>query len=702
MLLSTSTLIGAKNTYRDNMQPDNKIPTVSSLQADSIMQQLIANAKTYQKLLAGYEAEIYTKGRTTIPKHNTLIRLAHHLFPVDWKNENMIFEMVSNTQYAAPNNFLYNFKAINGNSIPNEQKQKEALTFISVNFYSPIIYNQEIITPINEKASKYYTYNLKSVSDTSGIKIYKINFQPKIWNQKLINGDLYIRDGSWMIDKIDINGRFDFAEFHLTMTYGRDAQYQILPDKANLTLFYKALGNQVATQYHSSFTYNQVEWTEEDVMKEDKSLDLTSYYQLSTDTVPFIQDTLFWDKERDIPLTTEEKQLYKASQTKQEEKPDTSELQQYLKLTEKVTSSINMDYKSTRIKYSGLFNPFQLGFSGEKGITYRQQLRISKTFDRDRQLRFNPEIGFVFKRKEVFFTVAGEWEYKPEKRGTLSLKLGNGNRTYSSAMNEVITQLKDTAINFDDLDLEYFKHYYSELRNNIELFNGFELQVGLAFHHRILAKDYEMAKPHQELVPIIGFTYTPRQYYWMDGYRKEYLYSSYPTLSVELARAIPGKKNLKGDYTRIEADIQQSIPLGLTSKLNYHLSGGAFINPQAVYFADFRYFADHQFPESWGDKFGGRFNKLDRDWYNASNKYVQGHVMLDSPFLLSQLFKRKLYRHVVSERVYLSQLWTPALPCYTEIGYGVGNHILNIAFFGGFEKGKFDSIGFKFAFELFQ
>ena len=40
--------------------------------------------------------------------------------------------------------------------------------------------------------------------------------------------------------------------------------------------------------------------------------------------------------------------------------------------------------------------------------------------------------------------------------------------------------------------------------------------------------------------PVVGFSYTPRQYYWMDGYRKEYLYSYYPTISVEFARAIPG------------------------------------------------------------------------------------------------------------------------------------------------------------------
>ena len=64
-----------------------------------------------------------------------------------------------------------------------------------------------------------------------------------------------------------------------------------------------------------------------------------------------------------------------------------------------------MDYKTTRIKYSGLLNPFQLGYSARNGITYKQRFRISKTFTRDKQIRFRPEIGYVFKRKQIFFKV---------------------------------------------------------------------------------------------------------------------------------------------------------------------------------------------------------------------------------------------------------------------------------------------------------
>ena len=59
-------------------------------------------------------------------------------------------------------------------------------------------------------------------------------------------------------------------------------------------------------------------------------------------------------------------------------------------------------------------------------------------------------------------------------------------------------------------------------------------------------------------------------------------------------------------------------------------------------------------------------------------------------------------RYILSERFYWSQLWTPVLPSYTEVGYGIGNHIFNIGIFAGFDRWHYQSMGFKFAFELFQ
>ena len=281
--------------------------------------------------------------------------------------------------------------------------------------------------------------------------------------------------------------------------------------------------------------------------------------------------------------------------------------------------------------------------------------------------------------------------------------------------------MKDSTFNFDDLNLEYFKHYYAEIKNSIELFNGFQLTTGISYHRRIPSKkkvaidpgdDVEeiLSQNYNDFTPTLGFSYTPRQYYRMDGYRKEYVYSYYPTISIEIARGIPGVGKSSGDYGRIEADVHQSLMLGLCRRLNYHISAGLYTQQKSTYFADFRYFTRRNFPDTWDDQIGGVFNLLKGEWFNASDKYIQAHFMYESPFVLFKIlrinstkkFMQTASRYILSERFYLSQLWTPVLPSYTEVVYGIGNHIFNIGIFAGFDRWHYQSMGFKFAFELFQ
>ncbi len=727
LLIAISIFAKNTDTYNDKTQPFGWRKRETAQRADSIMRLVIEKASHYENTVSRYEAEIYIKGRTEILRQNQLIRLAHHIFPIDRKNKDMLFEMLSLSRYDAPRSYLHDLRAVNGNSIPNGKKQQEVLAFLNLNVYSPTAYDDAIFMPIAGNAFKFYTFNLEGVETTiDGLTIYKIRFLPKQWSQKLVCGDLYVIDQSWTIDKIDMNGRHSFAEFNLVMSYGRDFRRFILPEKADLFLRYKILGNAVATTYHSSFKYRKVEWVEEDNEgPRRKSLDLTSYYRLSSDTVPIIRDSVYWDIHRDNPLSPEETRLY--NQAKERERDtdkadEDDELQRYVKLTEQLTNTINMDYKTTRIKYSGILNPFQLGYSARNGITYKQRFRVSKTFAHDKQIRFRPEIGYVFKRKQIFFKVGGDWEYAPQRRGVLSVEVGNSNESYSSEITRKINEeLKDSTFNFDDLNLEYFKHYYAEIKNSIELFNGFQLTTGVTYHRRIPSKKRAEIDPGDEVTeilsqdyndftPVLGFSYTPRQYYRMDGYRKEYVYSYYPTISIEFARGIPGVGKSSGDYGRIEADVHQSLMLGLCRRLNYHISAGLYTQQKSTYFADFRYFTRRNFPETWDDQIGGVFNLLKGEWFNASDKYIQAHFMYESPFVLLKIFRidstkrfmRTASHYILSERFYLSQLWTPVLPSYTEIGYGIGNHIFNIGIFAGFDRWHYQSMGFKFAFELFQ
>ena len=689
------------------------------------MAKVLHNAKNYASTVSHYDAEIYIKGRAEILRSNYLIRFANRIFPVDRKTPDMVFELISQTCYEAPRNFTHKLTAINGSKIPNRKKQQEILNFLNLNMYSPTAFHDEIIMPTAPSAMRLYHFELVETIDTTETRLYKIRFFPKQITRKLMMGYLYIRDGFWSIQKAELIGRLDFAEFRINASFFSDQNYFMLPEETNLTLKYRLLGNNVESTYHSHYTYKAITWDDvEQKRKRQSRFDLTQYYSVDTAAVPIVTDSDFWEEKRDIPLNEEEEYLYEAAHvgktgTVVPAHRDTTEAQRLLKVGEDLTSSVNFALQGTTFRYSGLLNPGQISYSARNGITYKQRLRIQKRFADGTEFWLRPELGYVFKTKELFYKVPGEWVYLPEKMGKLSIMAANGNRSYSNSLsNSINEQLKDSSVTFEDLNLDYYKDNYIELENQIELTNGLLLATGISYHYRAPVKSKKEETKHEvrlnsdvediaaatynDFVPVISLSYTPRQYYWKDHRMKEYLYSRYPTITFEYARAIPGVFGSVGDYERFEMDVHQKLSIGPSKYFSYRVSGGLFSKQKSMYFADFHYFARRYFPDSWNDPIGGVFYLLDSEWYNASDKYIQMHTMLELPFIIFRIFDGDLSRYILSERLYLSHLYTPAKQHYTEIGYGIGNHLFNIAAFASFDKFSYQRFGVRFTIELFD
>lgn len=179
------------------------------------------------------------------------------------------------------------------------------------------------------------------------------------------------------------------------------------------------------------------------------------------------------------------------------------------------------------------------------------------------------------------------------------------------------------------------------------------------------------------------------------------LYSRYPTFSVDYERGIKGVFRSTGEYEKVEFDIQHKVKMDLMHNIYYRLGMGMFTNQDELYFVDFAHFSRHNLPVGWNDEIGGVFQLLDARWYNSSRRYIRGHFTYEAPLLLlKHLVKRT--RYVQNERIYLSALSMPHLRPYMEAGYGIGTHIFDFGFFVGGGNWKFDQIGCKFTFELFN
>lgn len=674
------------------------------------MRQVIRLAPRYQQAIQHYQADTYIKGYTYTPKRNRMIRYMHWLTPVDKHPDNQLFELDAQSNYQAPNHYQNRIKAFQTSRLSEGSHYQELFAFINMNIYAPTIYDKEIITPLSPEADKYYAFRLEGSELVEGRLLHRIRFTPRKWSQKLLSGELQVVDSLWTVDRILMKGRASLEDFEIDMRFSREESQQLLPVQADLRMQFEAFGNQIITELHAALRYQEVIYNTSFEEGDHLSLDETRYYTVAGDSLRLITDSSYWASRRDKPLSTTEQALYNEIPTI--EQIDSSLINHYAQLGQRLTSTVNRDYKSVRMQYSGLFNPLQLSYGSEHGVTYKQELRLSHTYARDRQLRFHPEVGILFRSKQLRIKATTDWEYKPERRGMLRLTLANDNQEFPSEVIQLISEklqltekVKD--FNFKELDLPYYHHYYADLSNQIELFNGLTFFGGIAYHLRTpVQKEREgtliKLKNANDFEPFIGLTYTPRQHYWMDGYRKEYLYSAFPTFRLELGKGIYGVMGSHSDYWRLETGLNQTLRLGLSERLSYNFSSGFYFETRYNYFANFRYFAKQYFPEPWRDRFGGIFHLLSSDWYYASERYVQAHCMYEAPFILLHFIKPRTHRYIVSERFYLSQLWTPVKPNHTEMGYGVGNDLLNVALFLGFDKFKYQGAGLKLSLELFR
>ena len=688
-----------------------------SNKADSIMIKVLGIRDLYRKYIYEYEAEAYIKGNTHIVKKNLLYPYAPDFLYLDKKGHNTFVESIVDIRYTAPNYFTQKIKALNGNALNAADIQKRLMRFLNVNIYNPTLFNDQMLFPGIDQLFRYYRFEYMASSDTLGKTIHQIRITPRIRSQKLISGFFYVVDGTWMINRIDIWGKWEFSRFRVQTEFGSQPNNFLLPLNTTVIFNMDLLGNETISYYYSSFKYHSVKTF--NAQKEPRSVnyDLSDYYNVRVDSLPIIKDSLFWEENRPIPLSNYEKSLIENSR-KREKQSDSTALNksQFRYASQGLIAPRSIKYNDTQFSYSGLLNPLKLAYSRMEGIMYWQQFKLHKDFAKGKEWQFSPEVGILFQKKEVYFNLPSYWLFAPEKFGNVFFRFGNRNQSYHSGIiNQIKKEIPDN-IHFDDLQLKYYRHFYSEWGAQYELANGLVFYGGLNYDWYIPVKNKAEKIPlagnygngdvvdilqnrYSALAPKIGLQWTPRPFYRINGKRKEYVVSRFPSFMVEYARGIKGWLHSNGDYTRIELDVQQKIPLGLMRSFHYYLGAGKFFQAKSIYFADFNYFQRRNIPQSWNDPIGGSFHLLRGDWYNASNAYIQVHCMYESSFALLR-FIRGVSRDILKERFYISQLYTPVLPSYTEIGYGVGNFLGNVGLFVSFNQAKYESIGAKFAFEL--
>ncbi len=713
--------------------------------ADSIMEKVLFFAPLYEGIIDEYRAGLYIKGQVNIRKRNYLLRFLPTMFRLRRGVNDYMMETYSELHFTAPDIYDQKVKASVGTASELWEADGRLLEYFRVNIYSPSLLYDKLLSPLAPNAKKYYTYYVDTVTGLPHDRQYKIRFVPTNQSFQLVGGYMVVSGDVWSVREMRFSGRSELFRFNNLLRMGEvGAPDEFLPVHCDMAVNFNLLGNVVDAFYVAALDYTEIRKEEgQKPRKPDKSpYDLSASYTLQTDTNAYLRDTVSFNALRPIPLTPREQAVYhdffaNIDTSRVRGKPKRRRLEFWGRVGDALISRYTVNLRKIgSVRCSPLFNPLLLSYSGSNGVSYRQEFIYNRLFPGDRLLRIAPRIGYNFTRNEFYWRVRSDFDYWPSKQVALHVEVGNGNRIYSSEMLDELKAIPDSIFDFDQIHLDYFKDLYFTLQHSWEMVNGLTLDVGLSIHRRteVERSNFEQAFPdspplrqaggnsisslspypdlnpdvfkrfrhtYSSFAPQLRLTWSPGQYYYMDGKRKVNLYSEYPRISIEWERGIKSILKGSGGYERIEMDAQYDLPLGLMRSLYFRLGWGAFTNQEELYFVDFANLRRSNLPTGWNDDIGGVFQLLDGRWYNSSRNYVRGHVTYEAPFLLLPHLS-KYTKYVLNKRLYCNMLFVPHLNPYIELGYGIGTHVFDFGLFAGFANFKYQEVGVKFTFELFN
>ncbi len=695
--------------------------------SDSIMECIFRFAPFYSRIIDEYKADLYLKGRLKVHKRNRLIRYVPSMFRFEEGITDYLTESFSELHYTAPDIYDRKIKAISG-TFPRDQGEiTDVMEYVNMNVYSSSLMSDKLLSPLDRQASKYYIYLLDSITGSGNNQRYKVLIIPRFSGTQLVSGYMWVSDQVWTIRELYFEGTYDVIRFKVRVKMGDEGGEEFLPVHSDLNLVFKFLGNHLEMDMTAWMKYNDIKFYEGEARRKSQKKhhhDLTESYSLTSDSAQLITDKERFKEFRPFALSASEDSLYKSYELRHDtlqtvpvEKKKVRRSEFWGELGDVLISSYNVNLSNMGSMHcSPLINPFLLDYSHRKGFSYRQKFKYSRLFPGERILRISPQIGYNFTHKELYLKADADWMYWPEKQASIEVNVGNGNRIYSSVVLDQLKQLSDSTFNFDKLELDYFKDVYLNLFHNIEVVNGLYVKAGLSMHWRSLKnkqrlpQDLTEEEPenlrnirskYNSFAPRIRIEWTPGTYYYMNGRRKMNVGSKFPTFSVDYERGIKGVFSSTEGHERWEFDVQQNVKLGSIRSIGYRVGGGMFTKQEDVYFVDFINFARHNLPDGWNDDIGGTFQLLDGRWYNSARKYGRVNVTYESPFILLKTLNRWLGM-IQQERLYGGILFMSHLTPYVELGYGIGTHIFDVGVFVSSINGKFDTVGCKFTFELFN
>lgn len=554
----------------------------------------------------------------------------------------------------------------------------ELIEYLIPRLYNVTISENRLLSPFYEKNHGYYRYRILKKAGN----LVTLRFKPRTGNTQLVAGTAIIDENTGQIQSALIFGEYDMIRFTMDITMNTE-EPSFLPKKVVFNGVFRLAGNHVES--------NNVMMIGLHRHPEGKvaNNNLRIMEQLRPDTLS-ASETAIYDSYFNTNDTTSNKKVKK-------NKDSFAKRVLWDIIGDNVFNRIRGRFGSNSNGYfriNPIFNPLYLGYSHNKGLVYKQDLRVSYNFSENAQLSARIKAGYSFKQHLIYYTFPTTFIFNNKHNGYVQFEFGNGNRITNSKLADDIKKENRDSIDWTKFNLDYFKDSRMQLTIHYNLNDKIGLQAGFIRHSRTAVDKIGFEKAgkqnsYKSFAPMLEIEYRPL------GFKG-------PIFTCDYEHSIKGIMGSNMRYSRWEFDGQYILNMQRLKSLSLRAGCGFYTtHSKNFYFLDYANFRENNIPGGWNDDWSAEFELLNSNWYNASNYYVRANVTYESPLLLLSWIP--FFGHFIeTERIYVSSLAVKKLSPYTEYGYGFTTRLLSMGVFISNKNGKFDGFGCKFGFELFR
>lgn len=652
----------------EEFQLDDIVIKVGKNPADEIIRRAIANKENNTKGLASFSADFYSKGMIKslkIPKfaQDKISVNDSKVVGIDSLGQGILYlsETVSQLKYQKPNQLKEHIvasKVSGSNNGYSFNTADESFYDFYENQLKIADFDMQMVSPLSNQAFAFYKYSLEATFKDNGVLINKIKVTPKVKNQTVFYGDIYIVDQSAALYGVDltVTGVSLQQPFIESITVSQNFFY----NEGNRTWVKRSQtldmmialfgfkGQGVFLSVFNNYNFNP-NFTRADFGKEVLSF--------AKDANKKEDD--FWSNHRLYPLSTEEVRDYQFKDSIRARK-DSPEYRDSIRMVYnrfRVSSPLfGYNYRSKNerftLNYDGLIDLDRIGFNTVQGF-YMGTGLSAKLYAKDKQSYTRAAVdfdyGFASERLRAYGTISHQMNDVHKSR--IYVKGGTKIEQFHQ---DNISELLNSA--FSLLFRKNFAKYY----NKEEFYAGYKGKFAEEAISLSTEIGYEQRKPLFNNAN--GSFYTGSRAYtsndptaplndWSAPIELQHLYkfrigatinlgmtyasypegrwyipnTKYPKIKVDYEKAFAGNLS-RYNYDLVTAGVQQDISFQNKGEFSYNLKAGHFFNADGISYVDRKHFTGNQTHLNIENDRMSSFNLLPYYSLSTNKSFVETHL----------------------------------------------------------------------------